>query len=529
MPSDLQKTFDVALERIQAQPKQHAALALRVLSWLTHARRPLSIEELCHGLAVEPETTFLDDENLPAPKLLINVCGGLVVIDHESGTIRLAHLTVQEYFTNISTRLFGNINVSIAESCVTYLSFDTFSAGVCSDDETLENRLQEHPFLRYSAKHWGDHVRGGGERELLTLILAFLQDRSKADCATQVEFLPQISYHGSYNLYNKGLTAIHIAARWDLTWVLQNLLQRSDISDINARDFDGKTALHHPARLGNEAATRVLIDNGADILVFDDYGRSPLRFAVDGGRTNIVKLLLEKGADINAPVDYHGGTALHWAVRMGRHKIVEILIDHGADLAIKCYDGRTALDYAKENGHDAIAALLSRKGYLVDEEYEQRTAVHRSAREGNVDMVKQLIDQGLSATTLAEGDTSALHLAVLGGHEEVARLLLENGADPLAVAKDGRTILHRAVESGNESVVRLILSYNPELEARDCYGRVPLHWAARMGNVELVKILLEHGADGTAMDLHDRTPLQQAVYGGQEKIVELLTSLNIKK
>ncbi|KAK6363123.1 hypothetical protein TWF730_000572 [Orbilia blumenaviensis] len=528
MPSDLQKTFDVALERIQAQPKQHAALALRVLSWLTHTKRPFSVEELCHGLAVEEDTTSLDEENLPAPRLLINVCGGLVVIDRESDTIRLAHLTVQEYFKRMTPQLFGGINVSIAESCVTYLSFDAFSTGVCNDDESLDSRLQENPFLRYSAKHWGDHVRGEGEHKLLKLVLEFLRHKQKAACATQVEFLPRIPYHGCYDVYYKMLSAIHMASNWGLTWVLQNMLQDSQPADINARDFDGKTALHHPCRLGNVEVMKLLIDSGADIQIFDDYGRSPLRFAVDGGNLEAVKLLLKSGADINAPVDYHGGTALHWASRTGRDAIVEVLIDAGANTAVKCYDGRTALDYARETGRETTAALLLLKGNSSGSQMQEVATLHHYSREGNLDMVSQLLDKGANVETVEEGNTTALHLAALGGHEKVMELLLKNGANPLAAAKDGRTVLHRAVESNNENAVQLILSYNPDLEAKDCYGRTPLHWAARMGNQDIVTALLKNGADTAAVDLHERTALQQAVYGGHEKIIELLASVNLK-
>ncbi|KAJ6257088.1 Ankyrin-3 [Drechslerella dactyloides] len=499
MPSDLRRTFDVALERVQDQSKQHAALALRVLAWLTHARRPFSVEELCHGLAVEPDTSSLDDENLPAPKLLVNVCGGLVSIDRESSTIRLAHLTVQEYFKEMSPRLFGEIEVLIAESCVTYLLFDAFSAGVCQDDESLEIRLQEYPFLRYSAKHWGDHV----------------------------EFLLQIAFQGCYNAYYKDLTALHMAANWNLPIVLEHLLEGPDIRDIGTKDFDGKTPLHHPCRLSNEAVMSLLIEHGADISAFDDYGRPPLRFAVDGGKPAAVKLLLDKGAGVNAPVDYHGGTALHWAARMGYAPIVQLLLEYGADTAVRCYDGRTALDYAKHNRHDETAALLSRFAPIADDGYEQRTALHKCSREGDAEATKRLLDQGCNANALAEGDTTPLHLAVLGGHEKVVELLLNNGANASAVAKDGRTILHRAVEGGNETVVRLVLACNPDLETRDAYGRVPLHWAARMGNEALVRLLLDHGADAAATDSHGRTPMQQAVFGGQEKIVELLASISI--
>jgi ankyrin repeat protein len=67
------------------------------------------------------------------------------------------------------------------------------------------------------------------------------------------------------------------------------------------------------------------------------------RRAVDGGKVAIVQLLLKNGADINALVDYHGGTALHWAARTGNEMITETLLNGGAKMAARCYDGQTTL------------------------------------------------------------------------------------------------------------------------------------------------------------------------------------------
>jgi hypothetical protein len=94
MPTKLTDTYDKAIERIQQQPRPHVTLALRVLSWISCARRPLLVEELRHGLAVEFGKPFLDRENLCDARTIVVVCGGLVTIDSESNTIRLAHFTV---------------------------------------------------------------------------------------------------------------------------------------------------------------------------------------------------------------------------------------------------------------------------------------------------------------------------------------------------------------------------------------------------------------------------------------------------
>lgn len=99
---------------------------------------------------------------------------------------------------------------------------------------------------------------------------------------------------------------------------------------------------------------RVLLDNRADFSLQNHYGRTALRWAVDGGKATIAQLLLEKGADINAPVDYHGATALHWAARTGHQTVTQTLLDNGANMAARRYDGQTPLQHATHRGHEAV-------------------------------------------------------------------------------------------------------------------------------------------------------------------------------
>ena len=93
---------------------------MRVLSWITYTRRPLSVDELHHGLAVEygdnevQEKEF-DPENLLSPKSLIDVCAGLVVIESRSQIIRLVHYTTQEYFDKECSRLFEDAEIDIRQ------------------------------------------------------------------------------------------------------------------------------------------------------------------------------------------------------------------------------------------------------------------------------------------------------------------------------------------------------------------------------------------------------------------------------
>jgi hypothetical protein len=82
-------TYDEAMARIEGQVEDDRELARRVLSWITYARRPLSLNELQHALAVSPGMMGMDSEAIVDGPFLILVCAGLVVIDENSNIIRL--------------------------------------------------------------------------------------------------------------------------------------------------------------------------------------------------------------------------------------------------------------------------------------------------------------------------------------------------------------------------------------------------------------------------------------------------------
>jgi hypothetical protein len=80
----LNTAYGEAVQRIENQPPGHRTLARRIISWITFAKRPLKIAELCCALAVEPDTSALDPDNITDDDDLVSVCAGLVVVDQES-------------------------------------------------------------------------------------------------------------------------------------------------------------------------------------------------------------------------------------------------------------------------------------------------------------------------------------------------------------------------------------------------------------------------------------------------------------
>lgn len=87
LPAEVNATYDIALERITQQNKSDRKVAEQVLSWITHACRPLSLEEIRHALAVSPGNTIMDPNALGHELMLTSVCAGLVV--EYGGILRL--------------------------------------------------------------------------------------------------------------------------------------------------------------------------------------------------------------------------------------------------------------------------------------------------------------------------------------------------------------------------------------------------------------------------------------------------------
>jgi ankyrin repeat protein len=121
--------------------------------------------------------------------------------------------------------------------------------------------------------------------------------------------------------------------------------------------------LHFALYMKDEARARSLIEGGADVHKRTPYGTPILRRAVNAGFKDIVELLIAKGVDVNAeiPWAWHW-TVLHSAAENGHKEIAELLINAGAKVNERDGDDRTPLWYAKEEGHTEVAEMLRKHG-----------------------------------------------------------------------------------------------------------------------------------------------------------------------
>jgi len=556
----LDSTYEQAMERIQGQEADFQKLASQVLSWVVHARRPLSSRELQHALGTRIGMSELDDDFLPEPEDLVSVCAGLVTIDEESNIVRLVHYTTQEYFERTQKDWFPDAAADATIICVTYLSFSVFKSGFCHTDDEFEERLQSYQFFDYATHNWGHHAR---EASTLTqAVVDFLDSKANVEASSQgLLATKRHLWHPNYSQeLPRQITGLHLAAyfgvkeainallkkgiqadsndnngRTPLSWaalegqasVMQQLLETGTV-ETDSKDSDGRTPLSFAAEGGHEAVVQLLLTKKVDADSKDSDGRTPLSWAALRGQASVIQQLLETGIVETDSKDSNGRTPLSFAAEGGHEAVVQLLLTKKVDADSKATGGnigRTPLSFAAEGGHEAVVRLLLAEKVDIDsKDSDGRTPLSWAALEGQASIVQQLLETGIVETDSKDSNgRTPLLFAAERGHEDVVRLLLAEKVDIDSKDSDGRTPLSFAAGRGLEAVVMLLLKEGAELECKDTlYSHTPLSWAAKYGHEAVVRLLLEKGANLNSLDKYERTPLGLSAKYGHEAVVKLL-------
>lgn len=264
-----------------------------------------------------------------------------------------------------------------------------------------------------------------------------------------------------------------------------------DFSKINVIEMIDK---------GNIQVLRDMIDSGflrPDHA--DKSGWTILMEAANKGDLEIVKLLVESGADVNAK-DRDGKTALINAAYWQRTEIIKYLVYKKAYIDIKGGDGRSALEVARDKGNDKTVKLLLSLG-AIDESNKGRDAAPEVSRE---EMAGQLLAK------------------VNGNDADGVRALIKSGADVNAADQAGVTPLMHASGQGFVEVARLLIAAGADVNAVSRKGVTPLILAAGRGHAEMVVLLVKIGADVNFKSQNGATALKFAVKNGHDRIAAAL-------
>jgi ankyrin repeat protein len=235
-----------------------------------------------------------------------------------------------------------------------------------------------------------------------------------------------------------------------------------------------------------------------------------LLFAARQGALDCVRLLLEKGADVNQ-TSADGSSPLLVAVQNGFYDVAVYRLDHGADPNLANVKNWTPLYLAVKNRN------------------QESTAVPGPNKDGALDFIKIVLDrgadpnvrikadtevhQGMTSLWLKEAGATPLLRAALCGDLTVVRLLLAHKADPLIPTFDHTTplmvasgvgwsdgMLHEYSEEQTLELVKLLLDLGSDVKAANDHGITALHGAAYKGANQVVQLLVDRGADLAAKD-----------------------------
>ena len=325
---------------------------------------------------------------------------------------------------------------------------------------------------------------------------------------------------------NERDTCLTLAAYFGHTETVRYLVSFPEL-DVNHKDTDGHTALRLAADQNHPDVLKVLIDAGADIETKNKEGCSPLFMASKDGALGTVKMLVKAGADV-CGTHHTGETCLTFAASHGHTETVRYLVSLPEVDVNQVGDDFTALHWAGQEDYHNMATVLIDAGADMDAEDENGCSpLLRASKEGCLDTVKMLLKAGADVCAADNKGATCLALAVWNGHTEtVCYLLCLPEVDVNRSNNSGASALHVAVFRKHSDVVGMLIDAGADVEAKsDVVGRTPLHCACEVGEREIVRMLLKAGADLCVTDDDGDRCLALAAHHGHIETVRYLVGL----
>jgi ankyrin repeat protein len=264
-------------------------------------------------------------------------------------------------------------------------------------------------------------------------------------------------------------------------------------ANLNAKDNKGHTALMRAAMCGHADAVKLLIAAGANPQVKDGFGNTAFCYAAKAGHIDVFKLLLP-----SAPDPYRG---LKNAATYGHSDIVKFLIDAGAE--VNAEPGRESpLSQAITWRHVNVVKLLIAAQADVNARFgydKNDTPLQTAIRLKQPDIIKLLIAAKVDVNGKYSNGKTPLIYAVEKNNTEIVTLLIDAGADVNKTDDNGSSALMYAVRDNNTDLVELLIKSKADVNGKNRHGNNAVLHAAGYGKVigankEIQDLLIKAGA-----------------------------------
>jgi ankyrin repeat protein len=506
LPKDLKAAYDEIYSLMSQSEKK---IADRAFQWVMCSNIPLTSAILLPAVCQDPENDAVNSLDDLDEELLLEYCRNMLVIDPYRRVWVPSHLSVIEYLESHvwkqheANRLVASVCLSLLNDTTWYDREDESEEGsvesnLVGRDGSRDGSLDR---LRLYARHnWISHVRNceyqGSNDRVSNLLKRFFGSPMESSIAYQ-EWYKMLEYDEDlvspfyYPLFTpperylpRDIEPISSASYGICALGLYDLL--SDWFTIpwveyRSKNIRGRSLLQLAAIAGSHPICECLIQWGADVkelLEDEDYGNALIAAAAQG-RKQVVKLLVESGADVNAEVNATSGSALLAAVSHGNPEVLELLLDAKADPNSQVTTWTNGI--YKNQGNALITAINLR---------------HKES-------MKLLVKYGADINAQGQfGQFGSALIAAILNFPEIVSLLIELGADVnmrVAFGVYGSALnaaIYQDLGQTRCEVVQVMLDNGADFDSEFRVGEGnALHFAKRLwGSSGVVELLEGFGA-----------------------------------
>ncbi len=312
---------------------------------------------------------------------------------------------------------------------------------------------------------------------------------------------------------NYGELPLHIAARRTSSDTLGTLLALTPQHLLNAENLDGRTPLAQAIRAGSRRNVEVLpqynvrIEQTLEEQIQQILHAEPLTYHTILGHRAQVETILRSRAII--PAQAEEMTPLHWAAARGHSDIIELLLNAQAQINAQDENEMRPLHLAAQNGHTNLIPLLIQHGADPHaQDSDHYTPLHHATLRGHTPTAQALIEAG-AHVNIALVPEQPLHVAVRFNQLQLIALLVLHHADIDARNEPGMTPLHLAIGSNNLNVIRALLHNQANVNVQTNDGQTAADYAQAHHRTEALE-LINHPEVPAAVYLtllRDREPL----------------------